>query len=181
MLGNEVEIACSFGKHLFGAGDIVSALIQSGGHISKGKLYAQAYGHIFVDQKWLQRDYGLSFTKKTSTEVFETVAAPPKQQSVNNLTPYCVYITPKDEINASTLAEEGVIIQFHLPMDVFPTFHGMVCSISYYIALFWEDQEVATAAYFPFRVSGCGSSFEKQLIRYESIYWFCRFFMRSII
>lgn len=161
----EIEISCSFGTHLFGAGDIVSALIQAHGPIGRGKVYAQAYGHVFVDQKWLQQDYSDVFTKKLSMEVFESVKAPPRQHSINGLTPYCVYLTPKDEIHPSILHREGILVQFQLPIDVFPTFHGMACSVSYYIALFWEDSDCAAAVFFPFRVSGCGSNSLKQYIR----------------
>jgi hypothetical protein len=164
---SEVAVSCSFGAHLFGAGDVVSALLRAGGAIPTGKLYTQVYGHIFVDQKWLKMDYASSFTKLTSIELVDALDSPPRQHSVNNLVPHCVYLTPKEEVNSSILSSEGILLQFQLPKDVFPTCHGMACSISYSIALFWGKDETTTAVYFPFRVSGIGSSSNRQLIRYN--------------
>ena len=161
---SETAITCSYGSYIYGAGDVVSTLITADRPITSGRMFAQVYGHIFLDQKWLQKDYSLCFTKKTSIQVFEPVTAPPRQQSLNNLTPQCIYLTPKEEIDKKILHEDGVLLQFQLPKDVYPTFVGMSCSINYYIAVFWEDTEKA-AVYFPLRVSGPGSNFDKQLIR----------------
>lgn len=161
---SETSVTCNYGSYVYGAGDVVSALLRAGSPIPGGHVFAQVYGHIFLDPKWLQKDYSQCFTKKTSIQVFEPVTAPPRQQSVNNLTPYCIYLTPKEEIDRKILHEEGVVLQFQLPEDVYPTFLGMACSINYYIALFLEAADKA-AVYFPLRVSGAGSSADKQLIR----------------
>lgn len=165
MAGSEVAIRCSFGVDLYGAGDVVSALIQAGGPVPRGRIHAQAYGHLFIDQKWLKKDYTVYFTKLTSIELSSPVSAPPRQHSVNNLSPHCIYLTPKEEINPKILNKEGVLLQFQLPNDVYPSSHGMSCSVNYSIAISWEQGGSKRAVYFPFRVSGAGSASAKQLIR----------------
>ena len=165
-LNTEVAIRCSYGSLIHRAGDLVSVLLHAGNVISAGEVHIQAYGHLFVDPKWLVQEKIECFTNKLSLVVHEKPSTPPRQKSANNLTPHCIYITPKTKIDPIALNEEGVLVQMQLPADVFPTFHGVACSISYSVAVYWEMGDLKSAVYFPLRVCGSGSCLPQQLIRW---------------
>ncbi len=104
--------------------------------------------------------------KQTAVEVFEPIPAPPKQHSRSDLSPRCIFLTSREKVMSRYLFD-GVILQFELPDDVFPSFHGVTCSCSYSIAVTAEyDGGSKHSAFFPIRVSGPGSGKEIQFIRY---------------
>jgi hypothetical protein len=128
-----------------------------------------------LDPKWQVKnvDPGLIFLKQTAVELNDAVPAPPRPHSRGDLASYCVFATPRDTVDLGGLFE-GVIVQFSLPMDVFPTSTGMMCNVSYYVAVISNINGVRSIAYFPFRVSGPGSRELRQYIRFSYLTLYAR-------
>lgn len=128
----------------------------------------QAFGHMSLDAKWQARhaDPSSIFLKQTAVELNGAVPAPPRPHSHSDLASFCVFATPRDKVDLKGLYE-GVIVQFSLPMDVFPTCTGMMCNVSYYVALVSTLYGVRSIAYFPFKLSGPGSRELPQYIRFS--------------
>ena len=128
---------------------------------------------MFIDQKWQPRSTDLNsiFIRQPEVEIFDPIPAPPKQHTRSEMSPRCVFLTPKEELNRETICEYGVVIQFELPRNVFPSFVGTSCSANYALAIFAEGETNDNhIALFPIRVSGPGSSEDHQYIRYVFIY-----------
>ena len=127
--------------------------------------FKQAYGHILIDEKWLHEKVDHVFTNQLPLLPNDFPNIPPQLRGGDHLIPYCIFLTSKKILDSQTTRGTGLILQYQLPCDLYPTFIGMSCSINYSFALTWESDENKSTISFPFRVSGIGSCDRSQDIR----------------
>jgi len=190
---------CCLGRDAYGAGGLMTALLRGEGDEGfdkQRKVTIQAFGHIAVDTRWIKTrtSDGTSFFSQSFDESQGECSSPlPRAQSQSSSGPsvlvskgpplddgdssnigssQCIFTTQIVTIADAESANEGIFVQFDLPMDLLPTFKGLYLTINYFIqlSLFSPSTNIYTRFFFPFIVSGSGSSSSKPYsVRFSNI------------
>jgi hypothetical protein len=108
---------------------------------------------IEIDQRWI-KGLNLKAVDEASKYALSVLSKPVR----HNISVISVYMSSYEALPISHVCDEGVYIQFELPVDCLPSFVGIAGTISYLVVITIQLPDGLYRANFPFKVHGLGSS-----------------------
>ena len=164
------EIACQYSRRTYAQTSLVTCFIHAG-HLTKQTrdpsmthCYIQAYGHIFVDQKWAKltnKVQDVYLEKTPGLHLFdENIKVPlldPSKQtsSSSGIQTSCLLVTQQETVQPEKLLEDGVFVQLELPTNLLPSFRGLTANIIYNVSVVFVRKDLANPKIFAFPFTVC--------------------------